>query len=157
MDKNLPAFLRTDCYTVEVRFMKDTRFEDKNFTLLGRGDDTLVQYSDKTYMYVTDIPNLQEYDDVIVIVMGVPKVVRIVEIHKEVCIEPNESLEYKWIVQRVDYSAFNANIKRNEEIKKTCHEAYKRNARNSFAKMIMAELPTEEQVKLMTLVNGGQK
>jgi hypothetical protein len=149
MDKNIAAFLRTDAKTVKVCFIQD-RFKDEDdysVTLLGKD----FNLSPKAYTYITNL-DLKRDDLVVVYAVGIPKIAVVMEIDEEIDISPNDKIEYKWIISKVDFTSYLENIKKNAQINKTCKEAYKKNSRKQFAALLLAEMPEESRTELLTLI-----
>lgn len=148
MDKNLVAFLDEQAYTIDVQFAA----------------------TGKLYKYVTNLPAIELGS--FVIIPGVDpdpgpdptlvpsptissssiKVAQVVGVHDGVKIEPNETIQYKWVIAKVDFTYFTDLCKRNYELQKLTEDAYKRNLRKSFAERIMGELGSVEVEKIKALV-----
>ena len=137
-EKNLAAFLRDDTFTVGVRFIMDTRNPDSPlripFTLLGT--DHSFDLSAKVYTYVCDIPNLSVGDLVVVYAVGVPKTAVVARVDETVLIQPNDPVEYKWIVSRVSIEDYLENMKKNNEILTIVRNNYRKNVKASLREMI---------------------
>lgn len=152
MDKNIATFLREDTKTVGVRFIQDTF--DKNsqdyraVTLLGSDDYRL---STKVYTYVTDL-ELKEKDLVVVFAQGVPKIVVVDRVDEEISIQPNDDVEYKWIVCKIDLTQYNENLMKNAEIVRTVGQSYKKNVRRQFQAMVTEGLEEADLIKLLSIV-----
>ena len=102
-EKNLAAFLRDDTFTVGIRYIQDNRNVNTNsipFTLLGA--DGSFDLSPKVYTYICDIPNTKEGDLVVVYAVGIPKTAIVVRVDETVLIQPNDPVEYKWVVSRIN-------------------------------------------------------
>jgi hypothetical protein len=153
MEQNLPAFLRTDAKTVKVCFIND-KFKDEDnreMTLLGKD----FSLSPRAYIYITDLV-LKVDDLVVVYAVGVPKVALVMEVDAEVDIQPNDKTAYKWVVCKVDFTAYLENLKKNSTIQRTVSQAYKKNTRKQFASLLLAELPEESRNELLTLIGQGE-
>ena len=137
-EKNLAAFLRDDTFTVGVRFIMDTRNPNSPlrapFTLLGT--DHSFDLSAKVYTYVCDIPNLSVGDLVVVYAVGVPKTAVVDRVDETVIIQPNDPIEYKWIVSRVSVEEYLENMKKNNEILTIVRNNYRKNVKASLREMI---------------------
>jgi hypothetical protein len=77
----------------------------------------------------------------------------VVQIDQQVDIESSADIEYKWVVAKVDLTAYTKLIERNKEISLAVQEAYKRNLRRSFADRVLGELAEDEKTKLLGLLN----
>lgn len=123
MDKNLVAFLDEQAYTIDVQFAA----------------------TGKLYKYVTNLPAIELGSFVLIPGFGVDpdpnlvpsptissssiKVAQVVGVHDGVKIEPNETIQYKWVIAKVDFTYFTDLCKRNYELQKLTEDAYKRNLR----------------------------
>lgn len=137
-EKNLAAFLRDDTFTVGVRFIMDTRNPDSPlrapFTLLGT--DNSFDLSAKVYTYICDIPNTKEGDLVVVYAVGIPKTAVIVRVDETVLIQPNDPVEYKWVVSRINMDDYMENLKKNNEVLQIVRNNYRKNVKASLREMI---------------------
>lgn len=152
MDKNIATFLREDTKTVGVRFIQNN-FDKKNkgyrpMTIMG---DDMYRLSDKVYTYVTDL-DLKEKDLVLVFAQGVPKIVVVDRVDEEISIQPNDDVEYKWIVCKIDLTQYNENLMKNAEIVRTVGQSYKKNVRRQFQAMMTEGLEEADRVKLLSIV-----
>ena len=154
MEKNLAAFLREDTKTVGVRFIKDLFANYANYqqTLLGE-DSNPIQLSIREYTYVTDIP-LEVGDNVIVFAQDIPKLVIVTRVDDRLNINPKDTVEYKWVVSKVDYSNYNNNIAKNQDIKDLVIESYKKNVKNQFKDMVLAGLDAKNKKALTNILKG---
>jgi hypothetical protein len=152
MDKNIATFLREDTKTVGVNFIQESFEKNKDGysakSLLGDGEYRLSQ---KEYTYVTDL-DLEPGDLVVVFAQGVPKVVLVASVHEELAIQPNEDIEYKWIVCKIDMEAYKKNLFMNGEITRTVGSSYKKNIRRQFQAMLMTEIDSDSKDKLLSLI-----
>lgn len=148
MDKNIAAFLRPEAKTVAVRFFQD-KFKDiaEKMTLLG--DE--VSLSPQAYTYVTDL-NVQVGDLVIVYAVSVPKVVMVVQVDNNLDLEPNDTVEYKWVVAKVDMSPYIDNCKKNALINRTIAKAYKNNMRKQFTDLFFASMDEDSRKFLASVI-----
>lgn len=126
MDKNIAAILREDTTTIALR-------------LLG---------SDQELTYVTDL-QFQPGDHAVVLsnrdnyVVGV-----VVEVHDDLQIEPNSDILYKWVVAKLDVTAYQQNVERNAIIESTLTTTYRKSARRAFAQTMLSNATAEDQAKL---------
>ena len=150
MDKNIAALLREDTYTINVHFIND-RFPGDQ-TILGK-DYALTE---KTYTYISSIPNLQKDDLVAVYAVGIPKIVVVDSVSSEVDIRPNDTKEYSYVIAKIDFTSYLEDMKTNKEITTTVGKAYKSNLRKNFATMLLAEMDTESREKLLTVISKKQ-
>ena len=137
-EKNLAAFLRDDTFTVGVRFIQDNKTGNSDyqapFTFLGT--DHSFGLSGKVYTYICDIPNLKEGDLVVVYAVGIPKTAVVVRVDETVLIQPNDPIEYKWIVSRVSLEDYLENMKKNNEILQIVRNNYRKNVKASLREVI---------------------
>lgn len=153
MDKNIFAMLRDGAYTVEVQFYIDGRSNNPYSLDLGRIDP-----AQKVYTYVTDLPRDKVVvgAKAIVAVSRVPKIVRIVEVHDGLDIQPNEEIQYKWLLGIVDFSYADKLKADKEEVEKTLATSYRNNARNQFKQLLLSSMDEEARTKLLSVL-GEQK
>jgi hypothetical protein len=79
-------------------------------------------------------------------------IARVVRIDQNVDIEPNDEIEYSWVISKVDLTKYSDLIERNKQITDAVQDAYKRNLRKSFAERVLGELPQEDQQNLLKLL-----
>lgn len=155
MDKNIAAFLRNDTKTISVRFIKDN-FEKKdstiyaNMTLLDSGKTPEFDLTVKAYTYITDL-DLKEDDLVVVFAQGIPKVVVVAAVHDELQIKPNEDVEYKWVVCKLDLQQYHHNLFTNGEISRTVAKSYQTNVRRQFQAMMLDGIDEAAKARLLIL------
>jgi hypothetical protein len=77
---------------------------------------------------------------------------RVVKIDEIVDIEPNDTIEYKWVIAKVDLSAYSSLMDRNKEIADAVRDAYKQNLRKSFSERILGELSEDSRNSLLRLI-----
>lgn len=174
MDKNLVAFLDEQAYTVDVQFTATGKLykyvtnlpaiEPGSFVIIPVGEIELtsIAASENTRRALAMAHNEVldafgvEVDPTLVpspiVSSNHVKIAQVVGVHDGVKIEPNESVQYKWVIARVDFTYFTDLCKRNSELQKLTEDAYKRNLRKSFAERIMGELGSAEVEKIKALV-----
>lgn len=114
MDKNIAAFLREDAKTIGVRFFRKFD-ESRNYnrtTLLG--DD--FELSKQEYTYITDI-DVAVGDIVAVYAMNTPTMAIVTRVDQDVDIPPNSDTEYRWVIQKLDFSSYMDNLTKNKIIR----------------------------------------
>lgn len=161
MDKNIAALVRNDTRTVHVRFIKPN-FADQNGSLeLGKSPtfDNHRKYhgqklSDQTYTYITDLP-LEKEDIVAVNAMGTISVAVVDSVDETVDIEPNSTIQYKWVMCKLDVTGFLANLEKNKQITDVVGEAYKARAKMQFRDLLLGNIDGDSQAKLLSLI--GEK
>ena len=174
MDKNLVAFLDEQAYTIDVQFTSAGKLykyvtnlpgiELGSFVIIPVGEVELaaIAAADNTRRALAIARNevLDAFGvDVDPTLVPSPtissssiKVAQVVGVHDGVKIEPNETIQYKWVIAKVDFTYFTDLCKRNYELQKLTEDAYKRNLRKSFAERIMGELGSAEVEKIKALV-----
>lgn len=125
MDRNIAALLREDTTTVEAQF-----YQSHNNT-----------YGGKVYKYVTHL-DFQAGDLAVVLVNDEYKVVYISAVHKELEVEPNSSITYKWIVSKVDFTGYSDNLLRNRQIEDEISKGFRTSARAQYRAMVAKDNPT---------------
>lgn len=129
MDKNIAAILREDTKTVKVVHFNDP--------------------SCKGYTYVTNMA-LEPDDLVVVDSAGALKVAKVVQVDDDLEIQPNSTIKYKWVIDKIDTKPYNADMERNSEIERRLAGAYRQNARAAFAQQFLAGVDAEN----LALVKG---
>jgi hypothetical protein len=147
MDKNIAAIIRENTFTIEVLFYKDTKYYEDS-----RGNVHLDPLGDKAYHYVTMDKTIKVDDHVVVLVAGVPKVVKVVTIHDDLMIKPNETKEVKWVVCKVDMEAYNSLMKENDEITRLITKSYRKSTRHQLQALMLADAGDEERAKLLAIL-----
>lgn len=169
MDKNLAAFLDPTAYTVEVEYFSSKNSAEvrhylfvTNIPGIKKGD--LVIVNSRVSTRATPIrrevdSSIQHMDDILIPdveevtrFFGSMDVVKVVDVHASVDIEPNDPKTYSWVVQKVDMAAWTATQERNARLVSLTQEAYKRNLRKSYAERILGDLSDEERSKLQALL-----
>ena len=153
MEKNLAAFLREDTKTVGVRFIKDLFANSANYQQTLLGEDNTIQLSTKEYTYVTDIP-LEVGDNVIVFAQDIPKVVIVTRVDDILNLNPKDTIEYKWVVAKVDYTHYNESMAKNYDIADLVRASYRANVKNQFKDMVLAGLDAKNKKALTNILKG---
>ena len=155
MEKNLAAFLREDTKTVRVRFIKDLFANQRDYqpTLLGE-DNCSLDLSTKEYTYITDL-TLEVGEHVVVFAQSTPKVVVVTRVDEIVNILPKDTVEYKWVVSKVDYTTYNANKQKNASITDLVRESYRKNVKTQFKEIVLAGLDAKGKKALANLLKGS--
>ncbi len=154
MEKNLAAFLREDTKTVGVRFIKDLFANSANYQQTLLGEDNTIQLSTKEYTYVTDIP-LEVGDNVIVFAQDIPKVVIVTRVDDILNLNPKDTIEYKWVVAKVDYTHYNESMAKNYDIADLVRASYRANVKNQFKDMVLAGLDAKNKKALTNILKGS--
>lgn len=155
MDKNIAAMIQNNTKTILVRFPQDrgitTEYLDKEVRTLLGDDGIDLSLSAKTYRYVTTL-DVQVGDIVIVPAVGEYKLVYVCQVDDDLLIEPNEDIQYKWVVSKVDFTHFKEQMAKNLQIQKTLSKAYKKNARQQARAIMFASLPEQEIAQLTSII-----
>lgn len=147
---NIAALLREDTRTIAVAFPKGTAYADEPLTAELILD--MEEFDKRYYSYVTDLP-LEVGDAVLVEAAGSIKVALVCKVDDTVKIDPGLQHELRWVVQKLDFSHHQENLRKNAEIKGLVSQAYQRNLRRSFAQQLLAGMDgSEEKEKLVTLL-----
>lgn len=131
MERNLPALLRSDAKTVQVK-------------LPGTG---------KLYTYVTHLP-MKCGDYVVIDTESQIKIAMVVAVDDEAKIEPGSDIEYKWVIAVVDMAAYEANQKRNADIQAEAATIIRGNLRRSFAQQVLGAASDGQREKLLVLTGN---
>lgn len=137
MERNIAALLREDARTVHVSFEQNPSLDA----------------AEKTYTYITHLP-VSEGDLAVANVSGHYKVVRVMKVDGDVCLEPGDTIKYQWLRAVLDYTAWEANDLRNQSIEATVSEAYKNNLRRSFSQQILSGLTDDAKANVLKLTGG---
>lgn len=129
MERNVAAMLRADARTCVVRFPS----------------------SEKGYLYVTHL-DIAVGDDVVVPANGTLVVVRVIEVHDTVRLEPNDPTKFKWVAAKIDRVAIEESEARNAHIEEVVQLAYKNNLRRSFAAQVLSGLDELASKELQALI-----
>lgn len=132
MQYNIAAILRKDAFTVQAVFPG----------------------SDNRYTYVTNDKSLKVNDFAVVIVPnGAMKIVKIVEIDKG-CVFPRElDTDYKWLVSKIDMTAYEENKRINDELVQVVEDARREHFRRQVTEKLLNDLPPETQKLLESKLN----
>jgi hypothetical protein len=174
MDKNIAALLRQDARTVHVVFNADDALEDHldvDFVWPAGADANVIAEAKrkiaarkspafrvrpgvKQYTYITHLP-ITEGDTVIVEAGGTPKMVKVIRVDADVKLEPNDTVEYGWVIQKVDMAAYIANRERNAQIASAVAEAMRNNLRRGFAQSVITAIGDETtKANLVALIGA---
>lgn len=149
MDKNIAALLRQDARTVHVVFNIDHPVDMDTFgdepppkRYGGAKTGYHIEPKVKTYTYVTHL-DIAVGDTVIVETGGQPKIVKVIGVDADVKIEPNDTIEYGWVLQKIDMVAYIANRERNAQTESAVAEAMRNNLRRGLAQSVIAAIGDE--------------
>lgn len=142
MDKNIAAILREDARTIEVRYTTGRMYGNKS------------EDANATFIYVTDIADLKEGDLVVVPCQKHFSVAEVVEMHDDLRIQPNDEIEYRWVVQKVDAARYYKTLEQNRELQGVVGKAYQQNIRRSFAQSVLANLSDSDKAAVAGLLGA---
>ena len=141
MDKNAVAFIRNDVISLHVVFPEPSG----------------VSGFPRKYHYLTTDSSIDQDDWVIVEVRGVFKCARVSLAPRELQIEPNSSITYKFIVGKVDTSAYQTLLESNSKIEDMLKTSYRTTLREGFRQTLLAGLDAEKQASLSIILNPTSK
>jgi hypothetical protein len=157
---NLAALMRQDCRTVHVVFggaaELDTESELSTDEVridnaapkvyvaeqrkANKGYAVTPDRTGRRYTYVTDMTTLAPGDTVVVPIKNTVGLAFVVEVDEDVEIEPDDNVEYRWIVAKVDTEPYRENMRRNAEINTLLAKAKKQNMRDAFREVALRSL-----------------
>ena len=156
MEKNIAAMMREDVRLISVMFeqkqaLMDNEFQGYQPPSMGRGIA-----SAKAYDYLTNLD--VKVGDTVVVVVAQTKLVTgyVVAVGELGDIPADKPSKFKWVVQKVDLTAYTANEELNANIEQTVAEAYRTNLRRSFAQQILGSCNEETQAKLQHLLTEAK-
>ena len=159
MDKNIAAFLDKNAYTVSVAFTPAHTKSRKKYTYVCNIPD--VQVGDWVVVDAPDfegdnqlvMPEINVNVDSFMVIKGIPKMVLVTAVDKDVSIEPNSDIAHGWVISKLDMTAYRETIKRNSQITTLVADAYKVSMRRSFADQILGCMEADGKDKLLALLN----
>jgi hypothetical protein len=157
MDKNIAAFMRDNAKTISVRFFKDVLMDGDNLhkDTLCLGDKPAA-VSNKQYTYVTDL-DFAVGDYAVVLVYGVPKCVIVTEVHEDLNIDPNDTIEYKWVVQKISFEAYQKMQEDNKKLTDIIKGAYKQNVRQQFRQLLLSTTSAQVQEQIQAVLTPKEQ
>lgn len=134
MDKNIIAFVREDTKTVNVKFFPDSarKVQIENRELAAF----------RSYKYITTL-DLAPGDLVMVVVGFKPEIVEVQSVDAALNIEPDEDIQYKWVMAKIDTSYAKEIEEQNNKLQEIITKSYVDNARQTFRTMFLAALDTK--------------
>lgn len=134
--KHLLSLLQNNFKTISVKFVQtDT--------------DTFKRVREYTYKAPLDM-ELKEGDLALVMSPNTGiSVVEVVTIHSTPKIDLDASFEYKWIVQKVDLTGYNARLKAEEDFKEVLLEIERTRQREILLQEFKNNLPEGSQARIM--------
>lgn len=149
MEKNIAAFLDDKAYTVHVQFVDGDQSYTyvTNFSGINVGDAVIVPIIGARRRSSVDLANNPQDSRVFSAKIGT-----VTRIDAEVNLPTDDTREYSWIIQRVDFAAYEQVMIRNNAIVEAVTDAYKKNLRRSFADRILGEMADGPKTQLLTLL-----
>lgn len=100
--------------------------------------------SPMTYTYKVRVQDeIKQDDHVVVLTANGLRVVRVIEVHDEPKIDIASDIEYKWIVQKVDMTAFDNIMAEEERIANVLRDVEKRKIRQQAREQLAAWIGDE--------------
>lgn len=167
MDKNIAAFLDNNAYTVTVVFKAGNSGSVPkkyvyvcNIPCVKVGDWIVVDapdFENQVAQLRNGLMPTQNIDDYMntqpMQMAGIPKLVLVVGVDKDVNIQPNSDIAYGWVVSTLDLTSYRETLQRNSQITTLVADAYKASMRRSFADHILGCLEADGKDKLLALLN----
>lgn len=171
-EKNIAALLDSMAFTIHVAYQHGSDTETYTYVCnlpeISAGDFVVVptKVRNTTKYRVSDEQDMEGY-----VMKGNAKIsaelyagaerllqnqrltiAKVVSIDETVELQPDDAIEYAWVIQKVDLSVYQALLTRNKQITDAVQEAYKRNIRKSFAERVLGELPDADKSSLLKLL-----
>jgi hypothetical protein len=86
------------------------------------------------------------------VLKGMPKLVLVTGVDKDVAIEPNAPTTYGWVISKLDMTAYQETLRRNNQVTGLVADAYKASMRKSFAERILGDMAEGDKSKLLSLL-----
>ena len=150
MDKNIVALVREDTRTVKVRFFPDVRVMDTHGNVAIIDEDTRYRRkcAGKEYTYVTTCSTIKAGDLCLVFVGERPAIVEVQSVDDVICIQPNETKEYKWIAAVISTDSYDKLMEQNRQLVAVLSKSYQRTIRKQF-RQVFLENADGDTVKLL--------
>lgn len=151
MDKNIVALVREDAKTVKVKFFPESWERNAKVTDFDMIRE-LASAQVKEYIYLTTFDLVP--GDLAVVYVGMrPTVVEVQSVDADVNIEPNDEKQYKWIVAKVDETAYQKLMEQNEELEDILRKEYQARTRRQFREVFLAGASPESVAKLTEVLS----
>jgi hypothetical protein len=169
MEKNIAAFLDSTAYTISVSFTSvqpSGAKGKKKYTYICNlpgvkvGDWVVVDAPD--FDGDAQIPlragemRMEDLDSIFsgepTVLKGMPKLVLVTGVDKDVAIEPNAPTTYGWVISKLDMTAYQETLRRNNQVTGLVADAYKASMRKSFAERILGDMAEGDKSKLLSLL-----
>lgn len=156
-EKNIAYLVREDTKTIGVRIYKELDPNQiKGFSSAETRDDIFSGMSPKEYTYVTNL-YFEIGDLAVVRATGSIKIAYVSRVDDCCQIEPNESIKYSWVIDKVDVGSYEQQMNINKELEATVNKAYKQNVKNQFRTLIMGSIDSEAAAKINLLLGVNPK
>lgn len=100
------------------------------------------QSSPRTYTYKVPLDaGIQVGDNCVVLVRDELKVVKIEVIHAQPSIDTSSAINYKWIVSKVDRTAYDAQREKEQQFLKLMQDMERARVRDSLAEALLRDMP----------------
>lgn len=164
LDKNIAALLNEKAYTVGVQFQHclGKQFDEYTYVtdMSKHTDDAIGDIVLGGMVLVpTKIRTGSKYDtdkvdSTMLLESGVRMSVAVItRIDDEVVIQPDDDIEYAWVIETISTDNYFLTKKRNAEIISLVQDAYTKNLRRSFAQQILGGL-SDDTAKRINLLLG---
>ena len=170
MEKNIAAFLDSTAYTISVSFnsvQPSGAKSKKRYTYICNIPDVKVgnwvvvdapEFTGDAHIPLREGEMRMEYLDSILscepaMLRGVPKLVLVTGVDKDVAIEPNSTTTYGWVISKLDMTAYQETLRRNNQVNSLVSDAYKASMRKSFAERILGDMAEDDRTKLISLLS----
>ena len=172
-EKNIAALLDSKAYTIQVVYQHDSTGNSTytyicNLPEISTGDYVVVPTRIRAVQLKTEkyssreeamenaamAQRLRDEAKEMQAVLAGQRltIARVTSVDEHVDIEPDDALEYSWVIAKVDLTAYTALLARNKQITDAVQGAYQRNIRRSFAERVLGELAGEDKDNLLKLL-----
>lgn len=145
MDRNAPAFIRSDVFSIEIIF------ENCNFALDSK--PAPISDSAKRYTYLCNIPGVQRGDLVVVPANGHLKVVPVVSANPTPAIDLGSDIQYHYVVARLDPVPYLTLLTQNKVIMDTLQVSHQQSLREAFRASLLSALPEHQQALITSILS----
>lgn len=167
LDKNIAALLNEKAYTVGVQFQHSLGREFSEYTYvtdlpLMRDDGHGISEGEIALGRMALVPtkirpgskyDVDKNDSTMLLEAGVRMSVAVItRIDSEVVIQPDDDIEYSWVISTIDTDNYWNTKTRNAEIVALVQDAYTKNLRRSFAQQVLGSLSDETSARINLLL-----
>lgn len=154
-EKNIAYLVREDVKTIGVRFYfnKNNKAQPAfNLNYSPEDIDALLnELSPKQYTYVTNL-DFKVGDLAVVRAAGEIKVAYVSRVDEGCEIEPNQTIKFSWVIDRVDTDEYEKQLEINKELEDTVNKAYKQSVKNQFRQLVMGSIDVESAARINMLL-----